>query len=57
MANKTEDNRVLSRLRARELSAAELDHVGGGFIIKTGGCTFDPKTCTMDHDCEPPLGC
>lgn len=50
------ENRVLSRLRGRELSAEEYDQVGGG-IIRTGGCTFDPKTCVMDHDCEPPLGC
>lgn len=57
MLKSKEDNRVLSRLNARELSAAELDRVSAGFIIKSGGCTFNPVTCTMDHDCEPPLGC
>ena len=49
------NNRVLGRLGARELTAEESAQVGGG--IRTGLCTFDPKTCRMDGDCEPPPGC
>ncbi|HEY6347811.1 MAG TPA: hypothetical protein VI636_00230 [Candidatus Angelobacter sp.] len=56
MPGNTEDTRVLSRLRARELSVAEVQHVGGGFII-THACTFDFKTCTMDQDCEQIPSC
>ena len=56
MPENTEDTRVLSRLRARELSVAEMQQVGGGFII-THACTFDFKTCTMDQDCEQIPSC
>lgn len=52
--SKSED-RVLLRIGARILTENEISRVSGA--IRTGGCTFDPKTCTMDHDCEPPLGC
>jgi hypothetical protein len=52
MPKNQEDNRVLSRLHGRELSAAEYGQVSGGFIIHTRPCTFDAKTCTMDGDCE-----
>lgn len=46
-----ETSRVLSRLGARVLDAAELEGVGGAFSI--GRCTFDPKTCAMDGVCTP----
>lgn len=49
------NDRVLNRVGARFLSEDEINRVNGA--IRTGNCTFDPKTCTMDHDCEPPLGC
>lgn len=52
MANNTEDNRVLSRLHGRELSAAECEQISGAFIIHTKPCTLDPITCVMDGDCE-----
>lgn len=51
------NNRVLSRIAARELTAAEYEQVGGGIFIKTNPCTFNAKTCTMDGDCEPPIRC
>jgi hypothetical protein len=52
------DGRVLSHIRARQLSEEEFNHVGGAYLTnKTGDCTFDAKTCVMDGDCEPPLGC
>ena len=51
---KTAD-RVLNRIGARILTENEIDRVSGA--IRTGNCTFDPKTCVMDNDCEPPLGC
>jgi hypothetical protein len=48
----TENNRVLSRMYGRELSAEEVDAVSGGFIL-THVCTFDFKTCQADGDgCE-----
>lgn len=56
MLEKKGNSRVLSRLNARELSQAELDHVAAAFAI-TNNCTFDPKTCHMDFDCEPPIRC
>jgi len=46
------ENRVLSRLGGRELSAAEYEQVAGGFI-KTSPCTFNVKTLSFDGDCEP----
>lgn len=46
-----ETSRVLSRLGARVLDAAEYEAVGGAFAI--GRCTFDPKTCAMDGVCTP----
>ncbi|HEY6347812.1 MAG TPA: hypothetical protein VI636_00235 [Candidatus Angelobacter sp.] len=56
MPENKESSRVLSRLRARELSAVELDNVGAGFAI-SNACTFDPKTCHMDLDCPVPIRC
>lgn len=56
MSENKDNSRVLSRLRARELSVVEVQQVGGGFII-THACTFDFKTCTMDQDCEQIPSC
>jgi len=50
-----ENRRVLSRLGARELAQEEYEQVGGGIVTRP--CTFDPKTCVMDGDCEPPIRC
>lgn len=55
MSARREANRVLARVGARQLSEQELQHVAGG--IHTNPCTFDPKTCHMDGDCEPPIRC
>jgi hypothetical protein len=49
------DDRVLNRIGARLLTENEMNQVSGS--LRTGNCTFDPKTCVMDNDCEPPLGC
>ena len=50
--SQNKENRVLSRLHGRELSAAEYEQVGAGF--GTGVCTFNPKTGLFDRDCSPP---
>lgn len=44
--------RVLSRMRARDLTDQELNAVQG---FGTGGplCTFSPKTHSFDGDCTP----
>lgn len=55
MPGKKEANRVLARLGARVLSEQEQAQVSGGIV--TSPCTFDPKTCHMDGDCEPPIRC
>ena len=55
MTNHNLENRVFSRTNARPLTAEEMKEVAGG--LRTGNCTFDPKTCVMDRDCEPPIGC
>jgi hypothetical protein len=47
--------RVLARLGARLLSEQEIEQVAGG--IHTSPCPFNPKTCAMDGDCEPPIRC
>ncbi|HEV3040371.1 MAG TPA: hypothetical protein VHA33_21585 [Candidatus Angelobacter sp.] len=44
-----QDNRVLSRMGARELSAEELNCVNGGLRRHT--CTFDPKIHVLDGEC------
>ncbi len=49
------NNRVLGRVGARLLKEEELNHVSGG--LRTGLCTFDPKTCALDGDCSPPPAC
>jgi hypothetical protein len=55
MSEQKEDIRVLSRLGARQLTEQEYGQVGGA--ARTGNCTFNPKTCAMDGDCEPPIRC
>jgi hypothetical protein len=47
--------RVFGRTGARLLTEQELKQVNGA--LRTGLCTFDPKTCHMDNDCSPPPGC
>ncbi|HEV3036822.1 MAG TPA: hypothetical protein VHA33_03450 [Candidatus Angelobacter sp.] len=49
------DNRVLSRLGARELTELETAEVSGAIIRPR--CTFDPRTCVMDGICSPPPAC
>lgn len=51
------ETRVLNRLGARQLTEQECAQVMGAFIIHTGVCTIDPKTCAMDGDCPVPIGC
>lgn len=51
--SENKDNKTLIHLGARELNAAESDHVVGGFIV-TGMCTIHQATHTYDGDCEPP---
>ena len=45
-----DDNRVLLRRGARELSQEELEAVNGGLIAHTNVCTFNPKTVSVDGD-------
>ncbi len=56
MSNHNENDRVLSRMGARELTEREIDEVSGGLIFRPR-CTFDPKTCVMDGICSPPPAC
>lgn len=49
------NDRVFGRMGARALTEEELKQVTGA--LRTGICTFDPKTCNMDNDCSPPPGC
>jgi hypothetical protein len=53
MQNTQEQDRVLGRLNARNLSPKEVEAVTGGFIIGTGQCTLtiDNK---LDGDCHFP---
>jgi hypothetical protein len=44
-----EDNRVLSRIGARDLTLRETDLVSGGRATTTK-CTFEPTTKTHDGD-------
>ncbi len=48
MANH-EDNRVLNRIGARDLTPEEAEDVSGGITTKTK-CTFEPITKTHDGD-------
>jgi hypothetical protein len=54
MSNQKE-NRVLSRLGARELSQLETESVSGG-IVHRPVCTFISLTCQLDgpFPCIPP---
>jgi hypothetical protein len=48
-----QDNRVLARHGAGELTPSEIDQVSGG--VQTGApCSFNPITKTIDG---PPLDC
>ena len=47
--NKNEDERVLGRAGARELTPQETDHVTGGVHTETV-CTFDYQTHSLDGD-------
>ena len=50
-----QENRVLSRQGARELTQKETESVNGAIIRPK--CTWDPVTCTMDGQCSPPPAC
>jgi hypothetical protein len=54
---KHQENRVLSRMGAREMTEQEIEQVAGGFIIIRPRCTFNPVTCAMDGICSPPPAC
>lgn len=57
MPNTREQDRVLSRLNAREVSAQELDAIAGGFVAGTGLCSLGPVPnlgVTSDGDCDCP---
>lgn len=45
------DGRVMGRLGARELTQLECEQTTGAGAIKTGQCTFDVKTQSLD--CDP----
>lgn len=58
MSNHNENDRVLSRMGARELTEQEIDEVSGGKRkIVRPRCTLDPVTCAMDGICSPPPSC
>src|SRR6266851_1453361 len=52
MSNNNENNRVLGRVGARELTERELQLVNGAIIRPR--CSFDPVTCATDGLCSPP---
>lgn len=54
MSNQQE-NRVLTRMGARELSQAETECINGAILRPR--CTFNPVTCAMDGICSPPPAC
>jgi hypothetical protein len=45
-----QDNRVLGRIGARELSPEELEQVSGGLPVHTNVITFNPVTRQRDGD-------
>jgi len=53
--SKIENNRVLSRMAARELTQQEIEEVSGAIIRPK--CTFDPRTCFIDGMCSPEPAC
>jgi hypothetical protein len=55
MSGQQEAGRVLARVGSRLLSKQEQEQVAGGVVTRP--CTFDPRTCKMDGDCEPPIRC
>jgi hypothetical protein len=48
--SKSNENRVISRVGARELNQQELDAVCGGLTVHTNVCSFDPVTGARDGD-------
>jgi hypothetical protein len=56
MSNQNENDRVLSRMGARELAKQEIEEVSGGIKVFPR-CTFNPVTCAMDGVCSPPPAC
>lgn len=49
------DERVLNRIGARQLTELECEHVPGAIIIiRTGVCTIQGVCGNTDGDCEPP---
>jgi len=46
----SQDNRVLGRIGARELSPEELEKVSGGLPVHTNVITFNPVTFQRDGD-------
>jgi hypothetical protein len=56
MSQRQEDNRVLSRTGARELTPQETEQVSAAFRFPSK-CTFNPRTCVMDGQCSPPPSC
>jgi hypothetical protein len=55
MAKHNEDDRVLSRTGARELTEQEIEQVSGA--KRRPRCTLNPITCAMDGVCSPPPAC
>jgi len=49
MPDNNEDNRILSRSGARELSQEEYDSIAGGFSTR---CTVGPPGGCFDGDCS-----
>jgi hypothetical protein len=45
-----QDNRVLSRLGARELTSQEVEQVTGAGHVHTNNCTINLNTGTRDGD-------
>lgn len=48
----SENQRVLNRMGARDLTEQELITVMGAGPVTTFVCTFDPRTGSRDGDCD-----
>jgi hypothetical protein len=46
-----EENRILARKVARELTIEEIDQVSGGMAIRTAGTSFSGPCCHADDCC------
>jgi hypothetical protein len=57
MSNNGENNRVLGRTGARELTEKELQLVNCGSVTGPLRCTFNPTTCVTDGMCSPEPAC